>query len=259
VGGVIFKRHPARPFLLLVALATNAVGVAILGAIHPASTRMLLTGLGAVAIGVSVAIAMRRTRVKSFLPYLIVPGALCWWGLFVSGMHPALALVPVVPFMPHARRDAGLFVAPSHDGHDALSRFERWSVLPIQLVLFLFGLANAGVPLHGLEPGVWALPAATLVGRPIGVLAGSELALAAGLRRMERVGWRELLVVGCTASTGLTTALFFSTAVLPPGPLLTQMETGALLTAAGVGVAFLAAKLLRVGGENKRSIHGDQS
>ena len=125
--------------------------------------------------------------------------------------------------------------------------------------MFLFGLTNAGVPLHGLEPGIWALPAATLIGRPIGILAGSELAAAAGLLRIARVGWRELLVVGCTTSIGLTTALFFSTAVLPTGPLLLQMETGALMTAAGVAVAFVAARLLRVGRYHAPSIHGGKS
>src|SRR4051812_6691015 len=136
VGGVIFKRHPALPFLLLVALATDAIGLALLGTIHRASPRMLLSGLAIVMVGVGVAIALRRGRIKSFWPYLIVPGALCWWGLLVGGMPPALALVPVVPFMPHARRDAGIFIDAVPKAQDALSRFERWSILPVQAVLF---------------------------------------------------------------------------------------------------------------------------
>ena len=52
---------------------------------------------------------------------------------------------------------------------DALSRFDRWWAPPVQAVLFLFGVVNAGVPLHGLEAGMWALPVATIIGRPIGV------------------------------------------------------------------------------------------
>ena len=43
------------------------------------------------------------------------------------------------------------------------------------LVALVFGLVNAGVPLHGLEAGMWAVPVATLVGRPIGILAGVYL------------------------------------------------------------------------------------
>jgi NhaA family Na+:H+ antiporter len=162
-------------------------------------------------------------------------------------VHPALALVPVVPFMPHATHDSGFFADPLPRARDTLSRFARWWTLPVQGVLFLFGLVNAGVPLHGLEPGMWALPVATLVGRPLGILVGAELAVAAGLHRTPRVGWKELLVVGCTASIGLAVALFFATAVMPLGPLLLQIKTGSLLTAAGAGLAFLAAWLLGVG------------
>ena len=91
----------------------------------------------------------------------------------------------------------------------------------------------------------------------VGIDAFASRALSAS--GAARVGWRELLVVGCTASIGLTTALFFSTAVLPTGPLLLQMETGALMTAAGVAVAFAAARLLGVGRYHAPSIHGGKS
>ena len=57
----------------------------------------------------------------------------------------------------------------------------------------------------------------------------------------------------------MATALFFSTAVLPTGPLLLQMETGALMTAAGVAVAFAAARLLGVGRYHAPSSHGGKS
>jgi len=247
VGGVIFGRHPAVPFLLLLAIASDAMGLAVIATFDPAVTRHVLLGMGLLALALAVAIVLRRKGVASFWPYVLVSGALSWYGLFLSGVHPALALVPIVPFMPHAARDAGLFVDPSPRAQDALSRFQRWWAPPVQGVLFLFGLVNAGVPLHGLEAGMWAVPLATLIGRPIGVLLGAEAAIAVGLHRTPRVGWRELLVIGCTASIGLTVALFFSSAALAPGPLQLQMKTGALLTAAGAGLAFLAAWLLGVG------------
>jgi hypothetical protein len=49
------------------------------------------------------------------------------------------------------------------------------------------------------------------------------------------------------ASIGLVFALFFATALMPPGPLLLEMRLGALVTIAGGGLAFAAARLLRVG------------
>ncbi len=247
VGRMIFGRHPAVPFLVLLAIASDAMGLAILANANPAATIYVVGGLTMVALAVVLAGVMRRKGVASFWPYLLVPGALSWCGLFLSGVHPALALVPIVPFMPHARRDAGLFADAAPQARDALSRFERWWALPVQGVLFLFGLVNAGVPLHGLEAGMWAVPIATLVGRPIGILAGAEAAVAAGLHRTPRVGWKELLVIGCTASITLTVGLFFTTAVMSLGPLRLQLKTGALLTAAGAGLALLTARLLGVG------------
>jgi NhaA family Na+:H+ antiporter len=161
-------------------------------------------------------------------------------------VHPALALVPIVPFFPHGKRDLGLMVEPAPRAHDTLTLFERWWRLPVETVLLLFGLVNAGVPLHGLEEGLWAIPVAA-IGRPIGIVAAAGVAIAAGLHLPLRVGWREVVVVGCTASIGLVFALFFATAVMPLGPLLLQLKTGALLTVAGSALAFAVARVLKVG------------
>jgi Na+/H+ antiporter NhaA len=91
---------------------------------------------------------------------------------------------------------------------------------------------------------MWSIPIAAL-GRPIGILAASGVAIVAGLHLPQRIGWRELLVVGFAASFGLVFALFFATAVMPLGPLLLQMKMGALLTIAWGGLAFVVARLLR--------------
>jgi hypothetical protein len=73
------------------------------------------------------------------------------------------------------------------------------------------------------------------------------VAIAAGLHLPLRVGWRELVVVGCTATIGLVFALFFATAVMPLGTMLLEMKMGALITIAGGGLAFAVARLLGVG------------
>jgi NhaA family Na+:H+ antiporter len=197
-------------------------------------------------MALGLAAVLRRRGVNSFWLYLLGPGTLSWWALFLGGVHPALALVPIVPFFPHGKRDRGLLVEPAPQAHDTMTLFERWWRLPVEGVLLLFGLVNAGVPLHGLETGMWAIPVAAL-GRPIGIVAAAGVAIAAGLHLPHRVGWRELLVVGCTASIGLVFALFFATAVMPPGPVLLEMKMGALVTIAGGGLAFAVARVLRAG------------
>ena len=246
IARLIFERHPAVPFLLLLAISADAMGLAAVAVLHPVGDAHPLIGLALMAVAVGGAAALRHRHVKSFWLYLIGPGVVSWWALFLGGVHPALALVPIVPFFPHGRHDRGLMIEPAPQAHDTLTLFERWWQLPVEGVLLLFGLANAGVPLHGLEEGMWAIPIAAL-GRPFGIVAAAGVAVAAGLHLPLRVGWRELVVIGCTATIGLVFALFFATAVMPPGVLLLELKMGALVTIAGGGLAFVAARLLRVG------------
>jgi NhaA family Na+:H+ antiporter len=246
IARMIFGRHPAVPFLLLLAISADAIGLAVVAAMHPVGDAHPIVGLGLMAIAVGAAAALRHRRVKNFWFYLIGPGVVSWWALFLGGAHPALALVPIVPFFPHGRRDRGLMVEPAPQAHDTLTLFERWWRLPVEGVLLMFGLVNAGVPFHGLEDGMWAIPIAAL-GRPIGIVAAAGLAIAAGLHLPLRVGWRELVVIAATASIGLVFALFFATAVMPLGPMLLEMKMGALITIAGGVLAFAVARLLRVG------------
>src|SRR5207342_2667821 len=136
-------------------------------ALHPVGGAVLM----AAALG--LAAAWRRARVTSFWPYILGSGVLSWCALFAGGFHPALALVPIMPFLPHAARDPGFFVDAKPDAVDTLSQFEVWWRYPAQVALFFFGLVNAGVPMGALEAGTWALPLAVLVGRPVGLLAGT--------------------------------------------------------------------------------------
>jgi NhaA family Na+:H+ antiporter len=251
IARLIFGRHPAVPFLLLLAISADAIGLACVAVFQPVGDAHPAIGLGLMVIAVGAAAVLHRRKVKSFWPYLLGPGTLSWFALFLGGVHPALALAPIIPFLPHGRRDPGLFVETAPAAHDTLTLFERWWRLPVEGVLLLFGLVNAGVPLHGLEAGVWAIPLAAL-GRPIGIFGAAWLAIAAGLHVPNGFGWRELAVVGCAASIGLVFALFFSTAVMPLGPVLLEMKLGALITIAGGGLAFAVARLLRVGRFAKR-------
>ncbi len=247
VGGLIFGRHPALPFLVLLSIVSNAIGLAVLAITNPPTIVHALVGLTIVLAGMVGARWMRQVGMQSAWLYVLGPGVLCWIGLYLAGVHPALALVPVVPFMPHARRDPGLLADPLPTDRDTLSRFERVAAPPVQAILFLFGLVNAGVPLHGLESGAWALPVATIVGRPVGVVAAVAIATRVGLHPTGRVGMRELVVIGFIASTGLAMALFFAAATFSTGPLQSQLSLGALVSSAGVALAWIAAWVLGVG------------
>ena len=248
IARLIFPKHPAVPFVLLLALAADAFGFVAMALFHP--VRDLQPGVAAVLMTAALALAaaLRWTRMRSFWPYVLAPGALSWAALYYGGFHPAFALLPIMPFLPHAARDPGFFVDARPDAKDALNRFELWARYPAQIALFFFALVNAGVPFRGLELGTWAVPVATLIGKPLGILVAVAIAVMAGFHLPPRVGWRELIVAGVISAAGFTVALFFATATLAPGILLRETKMGVLIGLISIAAAFAVARvLLRVG------------
>ena len=246
VAMLIFGRHPVVPLFILLGLASNAAGFVVLA--PKAATQvqpLILMSLMTLAIG--AAALLRRRNIRSFWPYLLVGGGLSWCALLFGGVHPALALVPIVPFMPRGKRDPGFMVEAPPEAHDTLNEFERWSRRPAQAALMLFGFVTAGVPFHALEWGTLSLPAAILVGKPLGLTIGVTCARAFGLALPPHVGWRELTVLALLSTIGFTMALFFATVAVGPGPVLSELKMGGLWTITGALLAWAAARLLGVG------------
>ena len=242
---VFGAKHPAIPFLLLLAIADDALGLLIIAAFYPTGPLSLVEFALLVGMGMSIAWALQHRRVMSFWPYLLVAGVLSWLGFYRGGLHPALALVPVIPFFPHAARDPGLFVEAPHK-HDTLNEFEHRFKLPVDVMLFFFGLANAGVVLSNFGAGTWFVLVSILVGKPIGILGATGVSTLAGLRKPAQVTWSDMIVVGIIAGIGFTVALFFATAAFPYGRLLDETKLGALLSFAAFFLGLAAARMLKV-------------
>lgn len=247
VARMIFPAaHPAIPFLLLLAIADDAMGLIILAIFYPSGALSLPALAAFMLAALLAALWLRRRRVASFWPYVFGPGALAWVALYWGGFHPALALVPIVPFMPHSASDIGLFEPRESTRPDALSRFQHWWATPVQCVLLLFGFANAGVPFSEIGPGTYYVLAALLVGKPVGIMAFSGLARLAGGRLPVGLRQADLFVMGVTASVGFTVALFFATASFPPGAALAQTKMGALLSFSAAPLAWMVSRLVRL-------------
>jgi NhaA family Na+:H+ antiporter len=234
------------PFLLLLAIADDALGLLIIAAFYP--TGPLRPAEFGLLLGAAMFASwwLRRRGTTSFWPYVAAGGVLSWVGFYRGGFHPALALVPIVPFLPHAARDPGLFVESSSE-HDTLNRFEHRFKRPVDIMLFFFGFSNAGVTFGNAGAGTWLVLGAILCGKPVGILAATFLSTLAGLRLPKGVTHRDLIVVGITAGIGFTVALFFATAAFPYGRLLEETKLGALLSCSAGLMAFIAARVLRVG------------
>jgi Na+:H+ antiporter, NhaA family len=240
----ILPRSGALPFALLLAIVTDIFGLLVVAPRH----LVLQTRVGGatLVIGALVfAAVMRAFKVRVFWPYLLICGTTMWVAFYWEGLHPAFALVPLVPFLPHEARKLDLFTDPRDD--DAVHHAEHEWHLIVQPVVFMFALVNAGVILRGYDTPTWGMLLAALVGRPLGVLAATGLALGAGLHLPRHIGWRELIVVALATASGFSIALFFATGVLATGPVLSAAKIGVIASALGVPLAFGAAKLLKVG------------
>ena len=241
---IFLERRGPIGFLLVMAIVSDTIAIASIALWYPANEATATEAAGLMAVAVLLAAALRAARVDKIWLYLVTSGTLSWIACYWSGIQPALALVPVVPFLPHRSQHVGL----SAEAQRATPRrFEYIFRYTVQVVLLLYGLVNGGVVIGGEMPGAWAVVLAALVGRPAGIIASILLAVALGLRLPARLHWRELVVVSLAASAGFTFALFFAAAVIPAGPLLNELKLGALSTAVSAVLAFAAARLLHVG------------
>ena len=237
--------HPSIPFLLLLAIADDAFGLVLLALFYPAApvswpyVCLLLPAVG-------VAMYLRRRRVTDFWAYTLGAGGLAWIALYFGGIHPALALVPILPFMPHETRDLGIFNPREHGLPDTMNRFARWWTTPVQLILFFFGLVNAGVPITSVGYGTWMVLSSLVIGKPLGILAFTFGGVRLGLRAPGGLSYTHTLVLGVIAGMGFTVALFFATASFDPGRALDEAKMGALLSFLAAPLAMLIGRSLGV-------------
>jgi NhaA family Na+:H+ antiporter len=242
---VFGSKHPAIPFLLLLAIADDGLGLLILALFYPTGEIHLALFASFVAAALGVSLFLKSLGVTNFWPYLLVSGSLSWVGFYRGGFHPALALVPVIFSMPHGSTDTGVF-AEGKVGADALNQFEHWWSNPVELILGLFGLVNAGVMLGSVGPGTWLVLIGLLAGKPLGIATFSLLGRALGLSLPGGVRWADLVVLGFAAAVGFTVALFISTVAFDPGETLETVKMGSLLSFSAMFLAVTAAKLLRI-------------
>jgi hypothetical protein len=95
--------HPAINFLLLLAIVDDAIGMVIIAVFYGDKEKPVLEGkewLGLVVGAALLAYIFRLLRIRQWPVFIFVCGPVSWLGLLKAHVHPALALVVVVPFMP---------------------------------------------------------------------------------------------------------------------------------------------------------------
>ena len=271
VARIIFgPAHPAVGFLLLLAIVDDAAGLVILAIFYPTGAlapQWLLLSVAAAGtvylffnwlprrLDHTDATQPRATWVRnhlSFWPYAVA-GALSWYGFQQSGLHPALGLLPVIPAIPHADRGFGIFAEAERRLPDLLNRMEHGLKVPVEIVLFLFGLLNAGVAFGAVGTPTWLVLTGLLVGKPVGIaLLGWIGARGLGLGLPVGMSMRDVGVVGFVAAIGFTVALFVASVAFSPDatlagtPVQDAAKLGALLSVLAGPLAWLVARWIGV-------------
>ena len=266
VARVVFgPMHAAVNFLLLLAVADDAIGLVIIAVFYPDPHHPVEPVWLALVVGGMVAVyILRRFRVPWWPVYILVGGTLSWVGLAKAGVEPALALVPIVPFLPHGGHEAGASEegdhthetgsAPhphatedEHHSHSVLERFEHQLKMFVDFGLFFFAFANAGVPFTSIGWVTMMVLAALIVGKAIGVTLLSWLASLVGFPLPPGMGVRHLVVTGVIAGLGLTVALFVAGKAFPgDSPFQEPGKMGAVFSIGAALVAYVLGKVLHV-------------
>jgi NhaA family Na+:H+ antiporter len=275
---------PALRVLLLAFAVIDDLGAILVIAVFYTSS-LAVDGLVLAAGGVFLTWLFGRMGVRPGAP-LILPFLVIWAGLYRAGIHPSIDGVIVglmVParawygptgFIRTARKALIEFEEKAEAGETGAALIEplqeigfasREAVAPVvrlehQLhswvaygIMPLFALANAGVALGGVdfsEPGAFAVMSGValglLVGKPVGVLVCSWIAVRMGLCVLPQgVNWRGITVVGMAAAIGFTMAIFIAELAYGDPDLLSVAKIGVLVaTAVAATLALVLGRIM---------------
>jgi NhaA family Na+:H+ antiporter len=269
IGRIVFGAgHPAVRFLLLLAIADDAAGLVILAVFYPSGELGPEWLLLSVAAAGGAYLALNRLPrmydgkdagrpVSQWVQKTIGPwaflifGALSWYGFQEAGIHPALGLLPIVAAIPHADISFGFFSAAEEHLHDMLNTIEHALKAPVEVVLFFFGLCNAGVEFSSIGGATWLVLLGLIIGKPLGILGmGWIAAKPMGLGLPEGMRIPDLFVIGCVAAIGFTVSLFVAAVAFPPGPVQDAAKMGALFSFFAAGLAIMAGRMTGVQKQN---------
>jgi len=238
--------HPAVKYLLLLAIADDALGLIIIGAFYP-SAPIEPFFLFLCFLGMSVAGVLRAMHVQHYAFYLVLGGIPCWIGLYLAHIEPALAFVFIVPFLPSNHRRAKMEedgVVPRDPDRMALENF-YWHWKPIvDWGLFFFGLVSAGVLFSHIGRVTFFIAAALILGKTIGISAMGFLADKIGFSLPSCMTKRELFVMSIIAGAGLTVSLFICDAAFDDNAIVAAAKMGALFSILAIPLGMFAAKIM---------------
>ena len=235
-----------RIFLTAAAIVDDIGAIAVVALFYSSAIQwMYLAAALLVVVGLA---ALNRAHIYRVTPYVLL-GIVLWACVFAGGLHATLAgviLALFIPTRPPANLEAltaqlnSIVAAEAEHGDEVLRHgpslpalraidaiFDRMEspadcllrsagARSSYIILPIFALANAGVPLSfdviaGHEQLMLAIIAGLVIGKPVGLVAASLLAVWAGLAiKSSGYTWRQLVGAGALAGIGFTMSLFIA-------------------------------------------------
>ncbi|MFN3656398.1 MAG: Na+/H+ antiporter NhaA [Pseudolabrys sp.] len=279
-----------RVFLTAAAIVDDIGAITVVAVFYSSELHLEYLAMGAVLT--CVLAGMNRSHIYNATPYALV-GVALWACVHASGLHATLAAVILALFIPtrppanlraltiqantilaaEARRAGeALRLGPSSPALRALDAIHDRIESPADrllrhagarssyFVLPLFAFANAGVVLstdviHGHGVLMSAIVAGLLVGKPLGIVAASALAVALKLAtKPAAYSWLQLAGAGALAGIGFTMSLFIAGEAFPDARAFASAKiavfTASILSAVlGVALLWIARSPANGGGE----------
>jgi len=247
VLALLGRRAPAslKLFLTSVAVVDDIGAVAIIAIAYTAALNII--ALLAALVILLLMLGMNRAGEKRLAPFLALSLGL-WLAVLLSGVHPTVAGVLAALTIPIGRSPG----APDSE-QSLLHRLEHM-IQPwvAYLIVPLFGFANAGVSVRGLNwqslfaPLPLGIAAALFIGKQVGIFGSVRAAVALGVAKRPRgASWLQIYGVSLLCGIGFTMSLFIGGLAFEDPSLADAVKIGVLggsvLSAVvGYGV-FLAA------------------
>jgi NhaA family Na+:H+ antiporter len=272
-----------KVLLLAVAIVDDLGAVLVIALFYTNQISYLaLAAAGGLLAGL---VMLNLLRVHRLWPYLIL-GLGLWVATLFSGIHatlagvllaftiPATRQIEEAPYVEHVRqmletfaRDATavpdkitegqshalhVIEAASRAVQTPLARLEHALLRPVNFVIVpLFALANAGVVLRWAgavrgEGVLWGVLLGLVVGKPLGILLASWMAVKSGIATLPDGGtWRHVVGISILCGIGFTMSLFVDNLAFGDNQDLLGAAKVGILTASLVSAAAGAVVLAR--------------
>ncbi len=274
VMALLGRRVPfgLKILLLSLAIADDLGAVVVIAAFYSGNLAWGMLALA--ALGFALTYGLNRAGVRA-VPVYVVLGAFIWLAVYKSGVHPTVAgvmlgfLTPSGAWIGDRTLTDVLRDATAHAPGEGDERFDalravgyvaREGVSPLArlehalhpwvgfVIMPLFALANAGVAVQLAavsDPVAVAVALGLFLGKPVGIVLFSFLAVRAGLAALPTgVSWKILAGGGALGGIGFTMSMFVAGLAFDDPAHLTAAKVGILVgstASAALGAALLAA------------------